>query len=113
MNKILSAREVVGDFDAALRWAEENREGLVVEWEGKPAAALIAYGEYEELQRLRRSEKKRQALEAIRSIRKDVQVLNQDLSAEEAYRLAGFSEEVIRETIAKDYELAKQAEIDK
>ena len=113
MNKVLSAREITSDFDAALRWTEENLEGVIVVQDGKPAAALIAFGEYEELQRLRRSEKKRKALEAIRAIRKEVQASNQDLNVEDAYRMAGFSEEVIQETLAKDYELAMQAEIGK
>lgn len=109
MNKILSDWEVVGDFDAALRWAEENREGLVVECDGRPAAVLIAYAEYEELQRLRKNANKRRALELLREIREEVQAQGPALSGEEAYRMAGFSEEVIRETLAYDAVLAGEA----
>jgi len=106
MNKVLSASEVAGDFGAALRWAEENSEGLVVEYNGKPAAVLIAYDEYEEFQRLRRNANKQKALKIIREIRAEIQALGPPLSAEEAYRMAGFSEEVIQETLAADARLA-------
>lgn len=49
---------------------------------------------------------KRKFLKALNALRKKVQRRNPDLTAEEAYRLAGFSEEVIQETLRADAELA-------
>jgi prevent-host-death family protein len=102
MTKVVSSSEAQNNFGAMLQWAEEQGEEIVVERRGKPAAVIISYEEYAEVMRLRQAERKRQALAAIRQVREQVRAANQDLSAEDAYRLAGFSEEVIRETLAVD-----------
>ena len=102
MPRTVSSSEAQNNFGAMLQWTEEQGDEIVVERRGKPAAVIISYDEYTEIVRLRQEERKRQALVAIRQVRADVRAANQDLSAEEAYRLAGFSEEVIRETLAAD-----------
>jgi prevent-host-death family protein len=102
MPRTVSSSEAQNNFGAMLQWTEEQVDEIVVERRGKPAAVIISYDEYTEIVRLRQEERKRQALAAIRQVRADVRAANQDLSAEEAYRLAGFSEEVIRETLAAD-----------
>jgi prevent-host-death family protein len=102
MPKVVSSSEAQNNFGAMLQWTKEHGEEIVVERRGKPAAVIISYEEYVEIVRLRQEERKRQALAAVRQTREQVRAANQDLSAQEAYRLAGFSEEVIRETLAAD-----------
>lgn len=108
MSRIISSTEAQNNFGALLQWAEENQEGIVVERRGKPAAAVIGYEQYQEFQRLQVQERKRSAWEALEKLRKQIAERNSDLTAEEAYRLAGFSEEVIQETLASDRELAQR-----
>jgi prevent-host-death family protein len=108
MPKTVSSSEAQNKFGTILQWAIDHQDDVVVvERRGKPAAVLMTYAEYEEMAKLRRQEQKRQALEALREIRRRVREQNQDLTAEEAYRLAGFGEEVIRNTLISDQELAK------
>ena len=102
MPKTVTASEAQSRFGSLLQWATEHSEGVIVERRGKPSAAIISYAAYEELTRLRTMEKKRQALETLKILRRRVQRQNTDLSAEEAYRAAGFGEAIIRETLAKD-----------
>ncbi|MBI1297550.1 type II toxin-antitoxin system prevent-host-death family antitoxin [bacterium] len=105
MPRVVSSSEAQNNFGAMLQWTEEQGEEIVVERRGRPAAVIISYDEYTEVVRLRQEERKRQALTAIRQARANVRAANQDLSDEEAYRLAGFSQEVIRETLATDEQL--------
>ncbi|HXF64052.1 MAG TPA: type II toxin-antitoxin system prevent-host-death family antitoxin [Caldilineaceae bacterium] len=108
MPKTVSSSEAQNNFGAMLQWAEENQEEVVVERRGKPAGVLIGYEQYQEYQRLKAQERKRKAWEALEALRKKVAARNADLTPEEAYRLAGFSEEVIQETLESDRELAQR-----
>ena len=110
MVKTISASDAQARLGTMLTWAEENRDGVIIERRGKPAGVLISYDEYEALEKLRRQEAGRQALMALRSLRQEVQTNNPDLSVEEAYRLAGFSEEAIQSTLKKDKVLAQSEE---
>ena len=110
MAKIVSSSEAQNNFGAVAQWAEENPEGVIVQRRGKPALALIAYEEYEEFQQLKDEQRRRKALAALEALRRDVQAQTPNLTEEEAYRAAGFSEEVIRETIAYDQEWRRRAE---
>lgn len=105
MPKIVSSSEAQNNFGAMAQWAEANPEGVIVERRGKPAVAVVAYAVYEELQELRRRQRQREVFAALEALRREVQKRNPDLTEEEAYRAAGFSEEVIRETIAYDKEM--------
>jgi prevent-host-death family protein len=93
---------------ALVRWVEAHEDGIVVERRGKPVAVLIGYPQYQELQHLREQERKRQAFAALEKVRQQIAVRNRDLTDEEAYRVAGFSAEVIQETLASDQELAQR-----
>ncbi len=104
MPKTVSSSEAQNNFGAMLQWAEEQ-DDVVVERRGKPAGVLIAYTRYQEFQRLNELERKRKAFEALDALRREVQRRNPDITAEEAYRAAGFSEEVIQETLESDEEL--------
>jgi prevent-host-death family protein len=108
MPKRVSSSEAQNNFGAMLQWAEANEDGVIVERRGKPAGVLIGYAQYQELQRLKLLERKRKAFEALEALRKQVSARNADLTPEEAYRLAGFSEEVIQETLESDRELAQR-----
>ena len=107
MPRTVSSSEVQNNFGAMLQWAEENNDEVVVERRGKPAGVIIGYEEYKDLLRLREQERRRKVFARMEVIRKQVAEQNPELTAEEAYRLAGFSEEVIQQTVASDKELAQ------
>lgn len=109
MPKIISATEAQSNFGAILQWAEENKEDIVVERRGKPTAAILTYEEYQALIALREQERKRRILDEIREIRRQVAAQNQDLSAEDVYRLAGFAEDDVQAMLRRDEKLATKA----
>lgn len=104
MPKIVSATEVQNNYGAMAQWAKENQDAVIVENRGKPANVIISYDDYQETQRLREQDRRRKAVERMEAIRKRIAARNTDLTDEEIYRLAGFSEEVIPEMIANDQE---------
>ncbi len=65
----------------------------------------MSFAEYEEVEKLRKREQKRKALDALDALRQEARSQNPGLSDEEAYRLAGFSREVVQETLQADEEL--------
>ncbi len=107
MPRTVSSSEVQNNFGAMLQWAEDNNDEVVVERRGKPAGVIIAYEDYKEVVRLREQERRRKVFARMEAIRKEVAKRTPDLTAEEAYRLAGFSEDVIQQTLASDRELAQ------
>ncbi len=109
MPRTVSSSEVQNNFGAMLQWAEDNNDEVVVERRGKPAGVIIAYEDYKEVMRLREQERRRKVFARMEAIRKDVAERNPDLTAEEAYRLAGFAEDVIQQTLTSDQELAQKA----
>jgi len=102
MPKVVTSSEVQNNFGAMLRWTEENRDDIVVERHGKPVAVIVSYEGYVEIERLRQEQRARQALTAIRRVREQVQARTAELAPEKAYRLAGFSENVVADTLAAD-----------
>jgi hypothetical protein len=56
-----------------------------------------------------RAAQKRRVLAALDALRLEARRQNPDLSAEAAYRLAGFSAEVVQDTLRADQELASPA----
>ncbi len=69
---------------------------------------IMADSEYAELERLRKLEHKRRAFKALEVLQQEARRQQPDLTAEDAYRIAGFSEEVIREALLFDQELAER-----
>ena len=102
MPRTITVDEAQQDLENVLQWAKDNNEDVILEQSGKPEGVLMAYNEYTELLFLRKQAAKRKTLEVLEQLRKDGEERNKDLSDEEIYRLAGFSEEVIRETIEYD-----------
>lgn len=106
MPKTVSSSEAKSRFGELVKWTTENQDKVIVKLYGEPAAVIMSYSEYEEVEKLRKREQKRKALAALEALRQEVRRQNPDLTAEEAYRLAGFSEKVIQETLKADEELA-------
>ena len=102
MPKTISSTEAKSRLDALLKWVGEYREKVIVTRDGHPIAVVISYAEFEEVEKLIKREQKRQALEALDALRDEARLQNPELTTEEAYRLAGFSEEVIQETLRVD-----------
>jgi len=105
MAKLVSSTEAQNRFATIIRWATENNDGVIVEVRGKPKAAVISFEAYEELLAFRLQEQKRKALAALDALRAEVRRQNPDLTPAEAYQLAGFSPQVIQETLASDEQL--------
>jgi prevent-host-death family protein len=106
MPKTVSSSEAKSRFGELVKWTTENQDTVGVKLYGEPAAVIMSYREYEEVERLRKREQKRKALEALEALRQESRRQNPDLSSEEAYRLAGFSENVVEETLQADEKLA-------
>lgn len=107
MPRTVSSTEAKTQFGTLLKWASEENDEVIVKFYGEPKAVIVPYQEYETFLKLRKQEQKRKALEALDELRKEMRRQNPELSQEEAYRLAGFGEEVIQNTLAKDEELAE------
>ncbi|MBX3000689.1 MAG: type II toxin-antitoxin system prevent-host-death family antitoxin [Caldilineaceae bacterium] len=106
MPKQVTSTEAKSRFGELLKWTTENQERVIVRLYGEPTAVIISYAEYEELENLRKREQKRKVLEALDQLRAEARQQNLDLADAEGYRLAGFSEEVIEETMKTDEALA-------
>lgn len=106
MPKTVTSTEAKTQFGSLLKWMKEKKDEVIVKVYGEPTAVIMPYPEYEALLKLRKKEQVRKALAALDELRKEVQRQTPDLTAEEAYRMAGFSEEVIQETLAMDEKLA-------
>lgn len=106
MTRTVSASDAQSRLGAILKWAEEHRDGVIIERRGKPAGVLISYTAYEELEKLRKQEAGRRALAELQAIRGQIAAQNPEIDAREVYRAAGFSEEAVVSTLEKDKELA-------
>ena len=108
MPKTISSTEAQSQFGSILKWAKDNNDEVIVKLYGEPAVVLVPYAEYERLEKLKRQEARRQALAELEAIRAGIAEQNPDIRAEEAYREAGFSEEVIQETLRMDEQLTEK-----
>lgn len=102
MPKVLTSTEAQSKFGSVMKWTAEHDDEVIIELYNKPTAVLMSYEEYQKVRALRAQEERRQAWAAVQALRKRVRARNPDLSDAEAYRLAGFGEEVIREILAAD-----------
>lgn len=102
MPKQVTSTEAKSRFGELLKWTTENQDRVIVRLYGEPTAVIMSYAEYEELEKLRKRDQKRKVLEALDQLRAETRRQNPDLCDEEGYRLAGFSEEVIGETLKTD-----------
>lgn len=105
MPKIISSSEAKSRLGELLKWVTEMRDTVIVTRYGEPAAVIMSHTEYQAVEKLRKREQKRKVLDALNALHHEVHRHNPDLSTEEAYRLAGFSEEVIQDTLKADQEL--------
>jgi prevent-host-death family protein len=97
MDRTVTATEAKAKLSELMRWAVESGAGVVVESHGTPQVVLVSYAEYEALQVLKERARREAALDQLRELAAEVQAQNQDLSADEAARLA---DEITREAIA-------------
>lgn len=97
------ARKRLGRF---LNLASEENEDVVIEVRGEPTAVIVSYSQYEQMAREREDEKRKVALRLLRNARARVQENMGGVSREEAYRMAGFGENAIKEIIRHEDEVA-------
>ncbi len=102
MAKIVSASEAKSRFGSMLKQAQQ--EQVIIEVHGEPEAVLISYEEYQLTEALKEQNRRREAWEAFQSLGKEIAANSPDLTEEEAYELAGISEEIAQEIIQKDKE---------
>jgi prevent-host-death family protein len=94
--KTVTAKDAQNNFGSLTRWVLENQGRLVVENRGKPAVVIISPQEDKENRRMREMQRRREALERLRQLRARVRAQNEDLTEEQADRLA---DELVRESI--------------
>ena len=96
MPKSVSTSEAKSKLSSIIGWVRENRDEVIVESRGEPAAVIMSYAEYEEMQGLKEQRRRRDALERLRAVQRRVSARNRDLTEEQAEELAG---EVSRDVI--------------
>jgi prevent-host-death family protein len=104
MPKTISVSEAKNRLSEMLDWADENREGVVVESRGKPKAVILPYAEYEHYLSLRKREQRRLALQRLDKLAAAVRARNQDLAPDKVEQIA---DETSRETIERMAEEGK------
>ena len=104
MAKVVSSSEAKARFGSMLKLARDKHEQVIIEVHGEPEAVLISYSEYQVYEELKERNRRREALEALQALRDEVTANTQDLTEEEAYRLAGVSEGIAKQLIEKDQE---------
>lgn len=103
MPKTISASEAKNKLGAAIEWAVENQDEVIVESRGKPKAVIMPFDGYEEYQTLREQARRRAVLARLEQLAETTRARNQDLeNAAEADTLADqLSREVIEDMIAE------------
>jgi len=101
---VVSASEAKSRFGSMLKQAKQ--EQVIIEVHGEPEAVLISYTEYQQYEELKELKRRREALEALKALRDEVVAHTQDLTEEEAYKLAGISERSAQKLIAEDNKIA-------
>jgi adenine/guanine phosphoribosyltransferase-like PRPP-binding protein len=89
-----------------MQWAGVQKDIVTVERKGKPFAAMVSYELVEEWRKLKKQELKQMMFEKLKRLRDKVIEGNPDLTQEDGYRLAGFSEELTKKMLANDKKLA-------
>ncbi len=107
MPKTVTSTQAQAQFGSILRWARENNDQVIVKLYGEPAIVLMPYEEFRRLERLKKQEASRRAIAELEAIRAKIAEKNPDIDAAEAYREAGFSEEIVQEILRMDEQLAK------
>jgi PHD/YefM family antitoxin component YafN of YafNO toxin-antitoxin module len=102
MPRTVTLDEAQQNLGTMLQWAKEHNEGVILQQSGRAEGVLLAFDEYAEFLALRKQRTKRKSLEVIAKLSSEASAHNHDLTIEEAYRLAGFSEEVIQEMLVQD-----------
>ncbi len=102
MTKVVSSTEAKARFGLMLKQAKQ--EQVIIEIHGEPEAVLISYSDYQLFEGFKEQNRRREAWEAFKSLRDDVAAQTPELTEEEAYALAGISEEIAKEIIQTDKE---------
>ena len=102
----VSSSEARKGLGKLLILASEKNEEVVIKVRGEPTAVIVSYSQYEQLIKDKEARKREEALRLLRSARARVQERMEGVSREEAYRMAGFGENVIKEIIQHEDEVA-------
>ncbi len=82
MPHTVSATEAKNRFGVISGWAEAG-EDVLIENHGRPAVALISYGEYERLLAWRERERRQELVRQVEALRTQVAARNPDITSEE------------------------------
>jgi prevent-host-death family protein len=96
MNRTVTATEAKARLGELMRRAVDTGDAVIVESRGAPQVVIVPYDEYQELQKLKERARREVALNQLRELAREVQGQNQDLSGDEAERIA---DELTREAI--------------
>ena len=104
----VSSSEARKSLGKLLNLASEENEEVVIEVRGEPTAVIVSYSQYEQLMEEKECRKREEAVRLLRSARARVQERMEGISDEEAYRMAGFGENAIKEILQHEDEIDSQ-----
>ena len=102
----VTSSEARKNLGKLLRLASEEDEDVVINVRGEPTAVLVPYAKYEEMPKRTKAIGSDEAIRLIRKARARVQERMGHVSDEEAYRMAGFGENAIKEILQHEDEIA-------
>lgn len=109
MSRIVTSTEAKSSLGELLKWASEHNEGVIIKHYGEPTAALVSYEDFKQLQQIKAATAKRRFALGLRMMRTSMQMnMSPQDSDEEAFRAAGFTEEVIRDLLTTEEEADDQ-----
>ncbi len=98
MAKTVTATEAKNRLGSFINEVQKEGETVIIENRGTPAAVITSFQDYEELQAFRAERSRLDALATLREIQNRVFERNQDLTDEEADRIA---DEVVRDAVQR------------
>jgi len=102
MPKTITSSEAKARFGAMIKWAVENQDDVIVRQYGDPAVVMVPFAQYEQILAWREQARRESIIKKLGDLRREIQEATPTIDEAEAYRQAGMSERVIRETLEAD-----------
>ena len=110
MPRTVSASEAKTQFGSIMSWTTERKDDVIVESRGRPRVVIMPFEEYQRLLTLREAARRQEALAQLECLRERVRARNEDLSEEDAARLADRLTREVAEEMTKEGRIKYQGE---
>lgn len=102
MPKAISSNDAKQRWGSVVSYVTDQDDEVVVESHGRPAAVVMSYAAFQEVQTLREQQRRRDILDRLRTLEARLVTQNRDLREESAMALADrFSHELIDDLAAE------------